>query len=681
MLLVSWNVAGLKPALQRIHEDYGGSSCSSILLSTGSATANNNNETVPTKHAISSSITTSSSENNANSSSTKKQGAACPFTNYLQLHGDIDILCLQEHKIPLSQLSSRSEPHRCSTISGYESFWSCATDPKSRGFNGVVTYAKAGIVQSADCAPLQDPELDSQGRCIMTDHGYFVLFNVYVPNGIHPNKMKFLHALQNSMRAQRESGKHVVLVGDMNLKIHKNDIYWRHRVVNVDELLLRQKQQDEGSQQCSNKAESDTADDNSNDSGNTTTALLPKWKNDIHDHWDKITTVLETIEAVPCQTTNPTTKQTFNRWRARVKLADGRYVILGTYEESAEDALFHYTFCELSYEDSSSTTNTRNICRKKNVLSIEVLTELMSKIVNVSWDAKTQREIANSKEADLNPDSPAYVWMKTVLEEDGMVDVFRHVYPDAEGRFTCWHQQKNKRYVNEGGRIDFTLVDSALLDHVDTSGGLRCGTKPHNDPFGEEAALMACTSNGMFQAPSFAGGGIAQVSKRALDSQFGPPHTGMIYTPPSYSDHIAISLLMKKSIDDVVGQLTLQSNAPTRKSQPHKKQKSMMSFLCAPGATKKATSASTSASSASASSTSAAAGQKRPAQQQQQEEKATDSKANNHLKSYYFGGTTVETKSSSSKNSNAKPAGNKSNGGQDTKKHKKNSLFNHFSKK
>ena len=164
MLIVSWNVAGLKPALQRIHEDYGGSSCAPIISTAALVAA------ASTKQA------TSSSENNANSSSTKKQGTTttCPFTNYLQLHGDVDILCLQEHKIPLSQLSSRSEPNRCSTISGYESFWSCATDQKSRGFNGVVTYAKSGIVQSADSTPLNDPELDSQGRCIMTDHGHFV---------------------------------------------------------------------------------------------------------------------------------------------------------------------------------------------------------------------------------------------------------------------------------------------------------------------------------------------------------------------------------------------------------------------------------------------------------------------------------------------------------------------------
>lgn len=672
MLIVSWNVAGLKPALQRIHEDYGGSSVSSSLLSS----ENNDNGST-------------SSSTTSKKASLKPSSSSCAFTNYLQLHGNIDILCLQEHKIPLSQLSSRSEPHRCSTISNYESFWCCATDKKSKGFNGVVTYAKVGTVQSANCSPLNDPDLDNQGRCIMTDHGSFVLFNVYVPNGIHANKMKFLSALRAAMNKQRtDFGKKVMLIGDMNLKIHKRDIYWKHRVVNVDELLLQQQQLEQQQQQESGQE-----------------VMLPKWKVDVYTHWNKITSILETLEAIPCTTTNPNTKQTFDRWRARVKLGDndnngGRYVILGTYEESADDALFHYTFGELYYEDPNNNNNddgdtntntTRTLCRKKNVLSVEILTELMSKLVNVTWDIKTQREIANSNEADLNPDSPAYKWVKSLLEDDKMVDVFRHMYPEAEGRFTCWHQQKNKRYTNEGGRIDFTLVDQALMDHVDTnSSNLRCGStansSPHNDPNSDEAALMACTSNGLYQAPSFAGGGIAQLSKRALDSQFGIPHTGMIYTPPSYSDHIAISLLMKKEFnDDVVGHLTLQSNPPTRKSQPHKKQKSIASFLCAPGgatAAKKKPAAAAVASSTSLSSftsTTALAGQKRPAQQLEDDSKPFSLKS-------YFGDKKKAASSSSSGTSKTSSStktkeDNGSSNSKNDKKPKKNSLFNHFSKK
>ena len=249
MLIVSWNVAGLKPALQKINTDYGSSG--------------NNGKSKP-------SSSSSSSTNDKNNDS--------PFAKYLQLHGNIDILCLQEHKIPFTQLSSRSEPYLCSSIPGYESFWSCATDAKARGFNGVCTYVKTGLVKGADCTPLQDPELDNQGRCIMTDHGSFVLFNVYVPCGgdeeTLPRKMKFLNALHTAMEKQRGLGKDVILVGDMNAKVDKRDIDWKFRSVNVDEIILSQQQSNDGSGE----------------------SAFPAWKRDIASKWGEIKSVLQTIE-------------------------------------------------------------------------------------------------------------------------------------------------------------------------------------------------------------------------------------------------------------------------------------------------------------------------------------------------------------------------------------------------
>jgi hypothetical protein len=59
----------------------------------------------------------------------------------------------------------------------------------------------------------------------------------------------------------------------------------------------------------------------------------------------------------------------------------------------------------------------------------------MNKVGGAQWDNNVQREIGNSDDATLNTDSPSYIWMKTLLEEDdGMVDVFRHFYPTAEDR-------------------------------------------------------------------------------------------------------------------------------------------------------------------------------------------------------------------------------------------------------
>jgi hypothetical protein len=178
-----------------------------------------------------------------------------------------------------------------------------------------------------------------------------------------------------------------------------------------------------------------------------------------------------------------------------------------------------------------------------------------------------------------------------------MVDAFRHFYPGARDRFTCWHQFTNRRYCNEGIRIDYTLVDRSLLQHVMRGPvqGLRCCDFPPPaersavDPrrawqqdedyhLTEEAALAAATANGRFEPVSFEGGGIQEASREALDSQFGAPHTGMIYTPPSFSDHIAISLLLDGGL--LRTDLVLDAkDSSTKKSQPHKLQTSIASFF------------------------------------------------------------------------------------------------------
>ena len=105
--------------------------------------------------------------------------------------------------------------------------------------------------------------------------------------------------------------------------------------------------------------------------------------------------------------------------------------MLGSHEDTAEDALGPYLLEEKSYIDPEIDAPV--VIRKKNLIDIFTLTELMSKIGNVTWDEATQRLIADT-EAGLNPISPPYLWMKTLLEEDGMVDVFRNFYPEAEGR-------------------------------------------------------------------------------------------------------------------------------------------------------------------------------------------------------------------------------------------------------
>jgi len=471
MLLVSWNVAGLKPVLQRIHMDYGNAANYSAAATSSTGRPNRSTSDTTTVENISSLQKTINKK--CNSGNNTSATPIDPFAKYLALHGDITILCLQEHKIPHGQLSSRSEPHRCSSVPGYESFWSCnnSTVPgksgstKSRGFNGVVTYAKVGTVQRSSCTPFNDPSLDNQGRCIVTDHGKWVLFNVYVPCGFSREKMRFLRALRKAMQMERDGkndkgGKRsVVLVGDLNLKHCVEDVYWKNLLVDVDRIL---------GEVASAKAK-DTGCEEHNNFCDGVGSGIPHWKVELEKNWNHISTALQTIEAVPRKTTNPSTGESFDKFRARVNAnaandkndaASSRYVYLGSYEDSEEEALGCYNFDERTYfEDTGENTPANNVvntaknsactteldnfnneqqhhailCRKKNLISIETLTELVSKIVNVFWDEKTQREIAKS-EGQLNTDAPDYLWIKKVLEEDGMVDVFRHFYPRADSR-------------------------------------------------------------------------------------------------------------------------------------------------------------------------------------------------------------------------------------------------------
>jgi exodeoxyribonuclease III len=534
MLILSWNVAGLATTMNRIHEAY-----------------------KPGKEEGTADVETTSLSSTVAKKQKKPSHPAAAMAVFLQRHG-ADIFCVQEHKIPRQQLTNRAEPRQLSTVPGYESFWSCCVDTNKKGFNGVVTYARQGTVRRACANPLGSPDLDNQGRCVMTDHGSFCLFNVYVPaSGGQPlsYKMKFLNALRTAMKRQRqEAGKPVILVGDLNISHTKKDIFWKDRSVYIDKILR--------------EVEESMSRGSSGDN-------LPKWKLEISKHWAFIQSVLEKKEVIPTKTTNSLTNETYSKYRLCVTVNDRR-VYLGKHETSPEYCLYFYDFAEQIYVDEESGETI--LAQEGNVVRIEILTELMAKIANVQWSEETQRLISNT-DATVR-DSPPRQWLTSVLQEDGMVDVFRHFYPTAEARFTCWNQFTNRRYANDGARIDYTLVDSCLLEYVRQGvDSLRCcGSSEEEDHLSEAAALRAVTANGLFQPVSFQGGGIQEATQTALDTQFGPPHSGMIYTPPSFSDHIATSLLMDDSILPI-DLLLDEKDSDTRKTQPHKVQKSIASFF------------------------------------------------------------------------------------------------------
>lgn len=101
-----------------------------------------------------------------------------------------DILCVQETKLTKAELTEG-----VAILPGWESFFDfCRT---RTGYSGVATFcrdacspraAQRGITNDVmddvmlRCLPEADASaLNAEGRCIATDHGAFVLFNVYIP--------------------------------------------------------------------------------------------------------------------------------------------------------------------------------------------------------------------------------------------------------------------------------------------------------------------------------------------------------------------------------------------------------------------------------------------------------------------------------------------------------------------
>lgn len=164
---------------------------------------------------------------------------------------DADVVCLQETKLREQELQSA---HTLAVAEGWESFFSCSTS--KRGYSGTATFVRSSLCMPFDAsigftAPCSNasntssslpyPELlagdkfsvedleslDSEGRVVVTDHGDFVLFNVYGPAITSEDaeiaksrmlfKMRFYSALECRWRALRAAKRAVIVVGDLNI--------------------------------------------------------------------------------------------------------------------------------------------------------------------------------------------------------------------------------------------------------------------------------------------------------------------------------------------------------------------------------------------------------------------------------------------------------------------------------
>ncbi|XP_054751680.2 DNA-(apurinic or apyrimidinic site) endonuclease 2-like [Lytechinus pictus] len=173
------------------------------------------------------------------------------FTNL-----DADIICLQETKITRDQLDNDLV-----NVDDYNAYFSFSK--KRSGYSGVATYCKnshtpviveegltgflsRGSNQSligcygdqSEYTPEELQSIDAEGRTIITQHRYrkkdgttgdLVIINVYCPRADYDNperisfKMRFYGILQLRAEALLQSGKSVVIVGDVNASHRRID--------------------------------------------------------------------------------------------------------------------------------------------------------------------------------------------------------------------------------------------------------------------------------------------------------------------------------------------------------------------------------------------------------------------------------------------------------------------------
>jgi exodeoxyribonuclease III len=132
---------------------------------------------------------------------------------------DPDVLCLQEIKVNLEQISESE-----ASLDGYTGFWNPA---ERKGYSGTAMFYKQTPLNLERGFGIE--KFDIEGRVIRAEYPGFYLYNIYFPNGGQgnervPYKLDFYEALLTICDALHDKGENIIITGDFNTAHNEIDL-------------------------------------------------------------------------------------------------------------------------------------------------------------------------------------------------------------------------------------------------------------------------------------------------------------------------------------------------------------------------------------------------------------------------------------------------------------------------
>ena len=130
-----------------------------------------------------------------------------------------DVVCLQEIKATTDQI-----PSMLCEMEGYWCYWH-----GGKGYSGVGLHVSRALCP--DRPLFEHPAFDFENRIVTATIGDVIVASVYVPNGgkDFPAKMRFLEALEQFARECQQTGKSLILCGDLNVARTDRDVHPKER--------------------------------------------------------------------------------------------------------------------------------------------------------------------------------------------------------------------------------------------------------------------------------------------------------------------------------------------------------------------------------------------------------------------------------------------------------------------